>query len=127
MQQFTFLDKVLNFEPNGDQVISVYLNTEPNENGQKVFDVFLRKQISEHGAVIPEDSPERQAYDAAVEKINTFVEKIDNSTRGVAIFTTAGSDELFQGFEFAVPFQEDVFEISSRPHGEQAQSRTRSR
>ena len=116
MQQFTFLDKVLNFEPSGDQVISVYLNTEPNENGQKVFDVFLRKQISEHGAVIPEESQERQAYDAAVEKINTFVEKIDNSTRGVAIFTTAGPDELFQGFEFAVPFQEDVFEISNRPH-----------
>ena len=116
MQQFTFLDKVLNFEPNGDQVISVYLNTEPNENGQKIFDVFLRKQIAEHGAVIPEDTPERQAYDAAVEKINTFVEKIDNSTRGVAIFTTAGSDELFQGFEFAVPFQEYSFEISNRPH-----------
>lgn len=116
MQQFSFLDKVLNFEPNDDRIISIYLNTEPNENGQKVFDVFLRKQIAEHGAVIPEDTPERQAYDAAVEKINSFVEKIDNSTRGVALFVTAGSDELFQGFEFAVPFQENLFEISSRPH-----------
>lgn len=116
MQQFSFLDKVLNFEPNGDQVISVYLNTEPNENGQKVFDVFLRKQIAEHAAVIAEDTPERQAYDAAVEKINTFVEKIDNSTRGVALFVTEGSDKLFQAFEFAVPFQEDVFEISNRPY-----------
>ena len=116
MQQFSFLDKVLNFEPNGDQVISVYLNTEPNENGQKVFDIFLRKQIAEHGAVIPEDTPERQAYDAAVEKINTFVEKIDNSTRGVAIFVSEGSDKLFEAFEFAVPFQQDVFEISNRPY-----------
>jgi peptide subunit release factor 1 (eRF1) len=116
MKQFSFLDQVLNFEPNGGQVISLYLNTEPNETGKKDFDVFLRKQISEHGAVIPEESPERQAYDAAVEKINSFVDKIDNSTRGVALFVTAGSDELFKGFEFQVPFQEDIFEVSNRPY-----------
>lgn len=116
MQQFSFLDKVLNYEPDGGKIISVYLNTEPNENGQKIFDVFLRKQIEEHGAVIQADSPERRAYDAAADKINTFASKIDPSTRGVAIFTSVGSDDFFHGFEFAVPFADDIFEMSDRPH-----------
>jgi len=117
MKQFKFLENVLNFESaGGANVISVYLNTEPNETGKKDHDVFLRKQISEHGAVIPEDSPERQAYDAAVEKITSFVEKIDNSTRGVAVYVTVGSDELFEAFEFAVPFEENLFDIAGRPH-----------
>jgi peptide chain release factor subunit 1 len=116
MQQFSFLDKVLNYEPDGGQIISVYLNTEPNENGQKVFDVFLRKQIDEHGAVIQADTPERRAYDASADKINTFTSKIDPSTRGVAIFTSVGSDDFFHAFEFAVPFEDDIFEMSDRPH-----------
>ncbi|MFN6964344.1 MAG: Vms1/Ankzf1 family peptidyl-tRNA hydrolase [Pyrinomonadaceae bacterium] len=117
MKQFSFLKSVLQFEPSpGSKVVSVYLNTEANENGKKVHDVFLRKQIAEHGAVMQEDSPERASFDAAVEKINSFVDKIDASTRGVAVFAAAGSDELFEAFEFAVPFESDVFEIADRPY-----------
>lgn len=115
MQQFNFLTKLLIYEPTGDRVISVYVNTGPNETGKRDFDVFLKKQVSEHGGVVESDSPEKAAYDAAIEKINGFLEQIDPATKGVAIFTSAGSENLFEAFEFATPFDRNQFEVSSRP------------
>jgi peptide chain release factor subunit 1 len=115
MQQFNFLEKLLNYEPAGDRVISVYLNTGPNETGKKDFEIFLRKQINEHAGVLEADSPEREAYDAAAEKIDTFVEQLDPATKGAAFFVSVGSDGLSERFEFAIPFDQNAFEMSDRP------------
>ena len=52
MHQFNFLTKLMEFEPAGFPFISIYLNTEPNENGKNDFEIFLRKQLKDHGAVI---------------------------------------------------------------------------
>ena len=86
MQQFDFLSKLMEFEAAGFPFISIYLNTEPNDTGKKDFDVFLKKQLKDHGAVLETGSSEAQSYEADVEKINTFVENLDPTTRGVAIF-----------------------------------------
>ena len=116
MNQFNFLDKLLDREPDGSPVFSIYLNTEPNETGKKDFDIFLKKQISEHGGVIDPTSDEKQHFDAAAERINDFIGGMDPSTRGVAIFASAGPNEFFQTFQFQVPVEENEFFSFDRPH-----------
>jgi len=116
MQQFKFLSNLMEFEPAGFPFISVYLNTEPNETGKRDFDVFLRKQLKDHGAVLESGSSESQSYEADVEKINNFVEDLDPTTRGVAIFACSGADDFFQRFEFEVPFEENQFDVGEKPN-----------
>src|SRR5215213_6808825 len=116
MNQFNFLTKLLSAEAEGSPYISLYLNTEPNETGKKDFDVFLRKQLSDHVAVLAAGSEQREQFEAASERINEFVETIDPSTRGVAIFAGAGKSNFFRSFEFAVPFPENRFYLLEKPY-----------
>lgn len=115
MQQFDFLTKLFEFEPAGFPFISVYLNTEPNETGKKDFDIFLKKQLKDHGAVLETGSSEAESYEADVEKINQFIDNLDPSTRGAAIFACSGSDGFFERFEFEVPFEENRFDVANKP------------
>ena len=116
MHQFNFLSKLMEYEPTGFPFVSIFLNTEPNETGKKDFDIFLRKQLKDHGAVLEADSAESESYEADVEKINAFVEKLDPATRGLAIFACSGADGFFERFEFEVPFDENRFDVSERPN-----------
>ena len=43
MRHFNFLRKLLDVQPDGSQFVSIYLNTEPNENGKKDFEAYLKK------------------------------------------------------------------------------------
>lgn len=116
MNQFNFLKRLLELEPNGSPVISLYLKTEPNETGKKDFDVFLKKQLSEHLAVLDMGSEKRESFEKDVEKISAFSDSIDQATRGVAIFASSGNDDFFQTFEFGVPFPENKFHLFEKPY-----------
>jgi peptide chain release factor subunit 1 len=116
MNQFNILKKLLDVQPNGSSFISIYLKTEPNETGKKDFDVFLKKQLSDHLAVLDAGSEERERFEKDAEKISEFAETIDASTRGAAIFASAGNDDFFQTFEFEVPFAENEFHVYQKPH-----------
>jgi peptide chain release factor subunit 1 len=115
MQQFKFLESLVDFEPTGFPFLSIYLNTEPNETGKKDFDVFLRKQFSEHGSVLEANSSEKESFDADEKRINEFLEGIEPSTRGVAILASSGSNGIFKRYEFEVPFDENSFRNEGRP------------
>jgi peptide chain release factor subunit 1 len=116
MQQFNFLTKLLDFEPTGSPLFSIYLNTEPNGTGKRDFDIFLKKQISEHEGIIDPTSAEKQHFDAVARRINDFVEGIDPSTRSVAIFASSGEDGFFETFQFQVPIDENEFFSFDKPH-----------
>ncbi|HUR98825.1 MAG TPA: Vms1/Ankzf1 family peptidyl-tRNA hydrolase [Pyrinomonadaceae bacterium] len=116
MRQFNFLNKLLEVQPTGSPFISLYLNTEPNETGKKDFDVFLRKQLSDHIAVMDAGSEKREHFEQDSKKIEEFVESLDPSTRGVAIFASAGDGDFFRTYEFEVPFEENHFYLFDRPY-----------
>jgi len=115
MQQFKFLESLVDFEPTGFPFLSIYLNTEPNETGKKDFDVFLRKQFSEFGAVLEANTGEKESFDEDEKRINEFLETIDPSTRGVAIFASSESNGIFKRYTFDVPFEENLFRSEQRP------------
>ena len=116
MRQFNFLTRLLDVQPNGTPFISIYLNTEPNETGKKDFDVFLKKQLNDHLAVLEQGSEKREFFEADIKKIEEYVNKLDASARGVAIFAGAGNNDFFRTFDFEVPFEENNFSLFDRPY-----------
>src|SRR5215204_397165 len=102
MNQFNFLKRLFDVQPDGSPFISLYLNTEPNETGKKDFNVFLKKQLHDHLAVIETGSEQQQHFQNAAERIQAFAETIDPATRGLAIFAGTGNNAFFETFEFQI-------------------------
>ncbi len=116
MKKENLIKKLTEFEPNGFPFISMYLNTEPNENGKFNFDIFVRRQLSEKAGDYEIETTERESFDRDAERINQFLENIQPSTRGAAIFACAGANDYFEAREFEVPFEENQFFVFDRPH-----------
>src|SRR5687768_8686654 len=113
MKQSGILKKLSEIEATEFPFISVYLNTEPNENGKSDFDVFIRKQLKEHADNYAEETPERESFDRDAELISDYLEKIKPETRGAAIFACSAND-FFQTIEFYVPFRNNHFSVSDK-------------
>lgn len=117
MKNSGILNKLSTVEASEFPFISVYLNTETNEHGRNNdFNVFLKKQLSEQQSNFEEESEARKSFDADIERINEFVEKIKPTTSGTAIFACSGADDFFKTVEFNVPFESDGFFVFDKPH-----------
>ncbi len=116
MKKENLIKKLMEFEPGGFPFISLYLNTEPNENGKFNFDIFVRQQLSENAGTYEVETTERESFDRDAERINQFLENIQPSTRGAAIFACAGANDYFEAQEFEVTFEENQFFVFDRPH-----------
>ncbi|MCW5959419.1 MAG: hypothetical protein KIS76_04600 [Pyrinomonadaceae bacterium] len=115
MKNNRFINKIAAFSPTGSPVLSVYLNTEPNQNGQFDFEAFVKKQISENESKFEEGSEDRRSFDSDAKKIREFLKEVKPSSNGVAIFASSGAD-LFETRQYAVPFEEDYFFVFEKPH-----------
>lgn len=116
MRSFNILTPLLDVRSNSEgSFLSIYLNTEPNQNGKKDFDVFLKKQINDHLAVLDEKSAKRASLEKDAEKIRQYVDSLDPATRSAAIFACSAENEFFKPFEFATPIEENKFFVFDRP------------
>jgi peptide chain release factor subunit 1 len=115
MSRYNFLRKLLDFEPGHGPFISAYFDTSVNENGKRTFDTVLRKQISETRDRFSEDSDERRSFEQDVEKINQYVDRLDPSVQGMALFACSNAG-FFKTYEFQMPFEENLFFVFDRPH-----------
>lgn len=116
MKNKKLLQNLAEFESTDFPFISVYLNTEPNENGKHIFDVFLKKQISEHADKYELRTKERESFDRDAERINKYLETLQPAVRGAAIFACSGANGFFKPIEFDVPFEENYFFVFDKPH-----------
>src|SRR5688572_445235 len=115
MRSFNILAPLLDVSSSsGGTFLSIYLKTEPNQNGKKDVDVFLKKQINDHLAVLDENSPRRASLETDAEKISEFVESLDPATRSAAVFASA-ENGFFKTFEFATAIDENKFFVFDRP------------
>lgn len=115
MRSFNLLTSLIDAKPSSDATfVSLYLSTEPNQNGKKDHDVFLKKQIKDHIAVLNDGTSKRESLEADGERIAEFVGTLDPSTRSVAAFACS-ENGFFKTFEFAVPIEESKFHVFERP------------
>ena len=114
--QQELLDRLVAFPPTTLPVLSLYLNTEPDQHGKDDIERFLRRELPARGRTFAPHTPERESYDRDVERIGRWVaEELRPSANGVAIFACAGADELFEAVQLDVPVREHRLYVYHQP------------
>ncbi len=108
------LDRLAALEAGPYPVISLYLNLQPNARGRDSFGPFLRKElggrVDTYGAAPAHESLQRDA-----ERITAYLETIDRSANGLALFACDGAG-VFEAFQLAAPIASNRLCVSSEPH-----------
>lgn len=104
------------FEPSPYPVISLYLNTQPDERGRDNFQAFIRKELKARAQTYPPRSAEREMLERDSVRIAAYLEnEIRPSANGVAIFA-CDAGELFEAVQLDAPVGEHWLYVGDQPH-----------
>jgi len=110
------LDRLARFEPVPYPVISLYLNTQPDQHGRDRFHSFVRKEFKARAETYAPGSPERAALDSDLERISHYLDNdLKPSANGVAIFACSAG-ELFEAVQLDAPLSDNWMFIGDQPH-----------
>ena len=115
MQQNNLVKTLLDFEPTDFPFISAYINTEPDQNGKFNYKLLTETELKQNAENFEMRSERRKSFDNDAKRIMDFLENIDPTTKGVAIFASSGAG-FFKGLQYEVPFEEDHFFVFDKPH-----------
>jgi hypothetical protein len=111
------LRELARFEPHSLPVLSLYVNTQPDQHGRTNFEPFLRKELKIKASTYSLRSPERDSFDRDAEKIVTWFEnELRPTTNGVAIFACAGADDFFEALQLDAPIDTNQLFVYHQPH-----------
>lgn len=109
--------RLLDFEPTTLPVISLYLNTQPDDHGRDRFEGFVQREFASRARTFAAGSPEAESFKKDIERIQTYVEKeLKASANGLAIFACHGAGEFFEAVQLAAPVDEHRLYIYNQPH-----------
>jgi peptide chain release factor subunit 1 len=110
------LDRLARFEPVPYPVVSLYLNTQPNDRGRDQYQTFVRQEFKARSRTFATGSPERESLDRDLDRINTFLEsELQPSANGVAIFACSAG-EMFETVQLTAPIDRHSLYIGDAPH-----------
>jgi len=112
------LARLVAFEPTTFPVLSVYLNTQPDQHG-RTPDVtpYLHREFKALARTWVPSSPERHSFDQDVERIVSYAtDKIDPAANGVAIFACWGAEEFFEAIQLTTPVSDNRVYAYNQPH-----------
>lgn len=110
------LDRLAAYEQSPYPVVSLYLNTQPNERGRDEYRTFVRKEFKTRSESYPAGSPERESLDHDLQRITRFLDsEVDASANGVAVFACSGSG-LFETLQLDAPIDQHWLSIGDRPN-----------
>src|SRR3954466_14154925 len=110
------LERLAAFEPAPYPVVSLYLNTQPNQHGRDNFQAFTRKEFKARQQTYGTNTPERESLDHDIERISQYLEtELKPSAHGVAIFA-CHAGELFEAVQLEAPIDDHWLSISDQPH-----------
>ena len=110
------LDRLARMEPCPYPVVSLYLNTQPNEHGRDQFQTFVRQEFRARSRTYPTGSPDRVSLDADLERIVAWLEnEVQPSANGVAIFACQAAD-FFETVQLTAPVDQHWLYIGDAPH-----------
>jgi len=110
------LDRLVTFEPTPFPVISVYLNTQADQNGRDNFDAFVRRELKARAKRWTMRTPERESFDHDAERINEYLrDELRPSSNGAAIFACSAERDFFEAAQFDAPIEENHLYISYQP------------
>jgi peptide subunit release factor 1 (eRF1) len=110
------LELLLAFEATTLPVISLYLNAQADDRGRTNFDTFLKRELVPRAKTYASGSPERQSFDADLQKIEKFLDDdLKTAANGVAIFACSGAD-LFETIQLNAPLEDNYLYVYNQPH-----------
>jgi peptide chain release factor subunit 1 len=111
------LDRLVAFEPTPFPVVSLYLNTQADENGRDNFDAFVRREFKARAKNWTMNTPERKSFDHDTERINEYLrDELRPSSNGTAIFACSAEGDFFEAAQFDAPIEENHLYTSYQPH-----------
>lgn len=111
------LQRLVDFEPTTLPVISLYLNTQPDEHGRDHFESFLRREFASKARTFPAGSAEGESFAKDTARIQEYIEnELKPSANGLAIFACSGADNFFEALQLNAPVDEHRLYIYSQPH-----------
>lgn len=111
------LNRLAAFEPTTWPVISLYLDTGPDQHGRANFESFLRKELRARGKTFPLRSPQRESFERDTERLAEYLsDDLRPSANGVALFACAGADGFFEDVQLDAPIEEHRLYVADRPH-----------
>jgi peptide subunit release factor 1 (eRF1) len=109
--------RLLDFEPTTLPVISLYLNTQPDDHGRDRFEGFLDRQFASRSRTFAAGSPEAESFARDTARIREYIEKeLKPSANGLAIFACAGAGDFFEALQLAAPVDEHRLYVYNQPH-----------
>jgi peptide subunit release factor 1 (eRF1) len=112
------LVRLVAFEPTTLPVLSVYLNTQPDQHGRTPDAApYLHREFKALARTWTPSSPERRSFDRDVDRIVSYAtDKIDPSANGVAIFACWGAEEFFEAIQLTTPVSDNRVYAYNQPH-----------
>ena len=111
------LARLVAFEPTTLPVLSVYLNTQPDQHGRTPDTVpYLHREFKALARTREPNSPDRHSFERDVERIISYVtDKIDPAANGVAIFACWGAEEFFEAIQLTTPVNDNRVYAYNQP------------
>ena len=110
------LDRLARLDQAPYPVVSLYLDTRPDQHGRDSFHAFLRKELRARADTYPAGTPERESLDKDLERIGAYVEnEVQASANAVAIFACSAG-ELFDAIQLDAALEGNAMFIGDRPH-----------
>jgi peptide subunit release factor 1 (eRF1) len=112
------LARLVAFEPTTFPVLSVYLNTQPDQHGRSPDAApYLHREFKALSRTWAPSSPARHSFDQDVERIVSYVtDEIDPAANGVAIFACWGAEKFFEAIQLTSPFHDNRVYAYNQPH-----------
>src|SRR3954465_15895929 len=93
------LEPPAGFGPAPYPVVSLYLNTQPNQVGRDDFHAFVRKELKARAQTYPPRSAERDMLERDLDRISRYLQNdVQPSANGIAIFA-CDAGELFEAVQ----------------------------
>ena len=111
------MDELAAFEPGGFPVVSLYLNTQPDQHGRDNFDSFVRKEFPALARSFAPESPERVSFEWDAERIKAYLrEELRPAANGIAVFAGAGAGGFFKALQLDAPIPRHRLHVGPLPH-----------
>jgi peptide subunit release factor 1 (eRF1) len=110
--------RLVDFVPTALPVLSVYLNTQPDQHGRAPdIGPYLHREFKALARTWNPGSPERQSFDRDVERVSSYAtERIESAANGVAIFACWAAEEFFEAVQLTAPVSENRVYVYNQPH-----------
>lgn len=109
------VQRLIQRAPNGNPVMSLYLDMSVNSENKRTHHLFLQQKRAEHTELDSDrETHHREPLGAAFERADDWVERnFDQSNRGLALFVEVGGDWV-EGVQVGAPLPNKLV-VSERP------------